>query len=399
MFRTLPVALAFLILAAAASVVTCRNGAFAGSPDKGYAFEKEAAPAPEPMMRDEAAERSAEAPMDDALLDSEVAPEGAAGGAELSASEEPRKQERKRVYSGYAELLVDDIQETKARVQGLAEGEGGYVEESYRDTIVVRVPAERFAALVQIILTYGEVLETWEETVDVTEYFTDLETRLKIARETRDRLYVLLERTEDPEERVRILREIRRLTEEIEGIELRFDHLKELISFSRITVVLRSRVDYYGTVERDIPFPWIANLHPLYPSIFDLDGTGGLENLTGDFAVFEKESYFSAENPEGVRIRMGTVANDPVGDETFWREALEYHLSPFYAETEEADTGTPHFQAVLFTSKDREPYYYLVGVYVDGRKIHVGEVLFPDRAAFDDTFEPILKVFASREGS
>mgnify|MGYP006302233675 CR=1 FL=1 len=387
MFRTLPVALALLILAVAASVVTCRNGVFAGSADKEYAYEEEVAPAPEPMAEGPASRSAAGAVTDEEFAATDDAPAAV------------RPQERKRVYSGYAELLVDDIEETKAEVQALAESEGGYVEESYQDTIVVRVPAERFAALVEIILTYGEVLDSWEETVDVTEYFADLETRLRIARETRDRLYVLLERTEDPEERVEILREIRRLTEEIETIELRFDHLKELIKFSRITVTLLSRVDYYGTAERDIPFLWIENLHPLYPSIFELEGTRGLENLTGNFAVFEKESYFSAENPAGVRVRMGTVVNDPVGDETFWQDALEYHLGPFYAETEEIATGTEEFKAVLFTGKDREPYYYLVGVYVDGKKIHVAELFFPDRSTFDDSFEPLMRVLASREES
>lgn len=396
MFRTLPVALALLILAAAVSVMACRDGAFAGAAEKEYYYEEEAgAPPPESAKRSAAPTSSA-----DELLASEISPAGGIEGAEGAAvTQEPQAQERKRVYSGYAELLVDDIEKTKAEIQTLADSEGGYVEEAYRDTIVVRVPAGRFAALVEIILTYGEVLDSWEETVDVTEYFADLETRLRIARETRDRLYVLLERTQDPEERVRILREIRRLTEEIQGIELRFDHLKELIAFSRITVALRSRVDYYGTLERDIPFPWIENLHPLYPSIFDLDGAKGLKNLTGDFAVFEKEDYFRAENPAGVRVRMGTVKNDPAGDETFWRDALAYHLSPFYAGTEIPDAGTDEFEGVLFTSKDREPYYYLVGVYVDGRKVHVAEVFFPDRDAFDKNFEPILRVLASAEGS
>ncbi|MFW5769745.1 MAG: DUF4349 domain-containing protein [Spirochaetota bacterium] len=394
MFRTLPVALALLVLAAAASVVTCRNGVFAGSAEKEYsAYDEEVAPAPE--VSEQAAKRSAPvgSTADEAAA-SETPPDAAG-----SAAVRPPAQDRKRVYSGYAELLVDDIEETKAKVQALSQSEGGYVEESYRDSIVVRVPAERFAALVEIILTYGEVLDSWEETVDVTEYFTDLETRLRIARETRDRFYVLLEKTEDPEERVEILREIRRLTEEIEGIELRFDHLKELIKYSRITVALRSRLDYYGTLERDIPFPWIENLHPLHPSIFELKGTKGLDNLTGNFAVFDKARYFSAENPSGVRVRMGTVTNDPAGDETFWRDALEYHLSPFYAEAREAETGTDEFKAVLFTGKEREPYYYLVGVYVEGKKIHVAELFFPDKDAFDENFEPLLSLLASREGS
>jgi hypothetical protein len=38
-------------------------------------------------------------------------------------------------------------------------------------------------------------------------------------------------------------------------------------------------------------------------------------------------------------------------------------------------------KAVLFTSKDVQPFFYLVGVQTDGRKLHVVEVFFPDETA------------------
>ena len=139
---------------------------------------------------------------------------------ELVAVPEKTQQERKRVYSGYARLLVDIMDEEKKRITAVAEESGGYIESSYETAIVIRVPAEDFERIFREILSFGEVLRKSVETVDVTEYYEDLDTRLDIAAKTRERLYRLLEKTDDVEERLKILREIRRLTEEIERIRL-----------------------------------------------------------------------------------------------------------------------------------------------------------------------------------
>ena len=131
----------------------------------------------------------------------------AAGGAdpdEQTAAGKPKKEERKRVYSGFAELLVDNVEQTKMEATTIAENAGGYVENSYEDSITIRVPAEDFPAIFNRVMALGEVLDSYEETIDVTDYYADLEKRLEIAKETRARLYELLERTEDVDERIEI---------------------------------------------------------------------------------------------------------------------------------------------------------------------------------------------------
>ncbi len=303
----------------------------------------------------------------------------------------PVKADRRRVYSGYAKVLVDSVERKIEEILSLATVHGGYVESVYEHTVIIRVPAEKFSAVFQQILALGETLDKREETYDVTEYYTDLETRLGIAEATRERLYALLQKTTDVEERLKILREIRRLTEEIETIEGNLRLLKELIAFSRITVELVPRLSFEEEARERIPFGWIAALDPLYVSLPVLRGRIDLD-LGDQFAQFEKERAFRSESADGVRVRVGTAPNDPKGDGGFWQTALAYHLDRYYGEHVTVEAG--QISAVLLTSKDREPFYYLVGIYVDGRKIHVVEVFFPDRSALQAKRDIIMEALA-----
>jgi len=293
-------------------------------------------------------------------------------------------EDRKRVYSGFCQLRVESVEKTKDSIFSMAEQSGGYVESSYSDTIVIRVPAERFSEIFNTILGLGEILDKRIETYDVTEKFQDLAARLEIAEKTRERLYKLLEDTDDVEERFRILKEIRRLTDEIEGIKQNMEMIEKQISFSRITVGLIPRLAQQPAGKENIPFYWIRNLDPLYVSLRSLKGRIAFE-LGEEFAVFEREVAFRAESTEGTRVRVGSTRNDPLGDSSFWQKALSYYLSKYYRETVDLELG--EVKGALFTSKDTEPFYYLAGVVAEKTTIYVIEVFFPDRAALDNRLD------------
>ncbi len=315
----------------------------------------------------------------------ESAPAG--GGPAASAGQAPSpagepgqepSQARKRVYSGFGRLLVDDPQESKKRIAAIAVGAGGYVEASYELRILVRVPAARFEELFQQILDLGEVLNKAVQTQDVTEEFTDLQARIRVAEKTRERLYALLERTDNVEQRLKILREIRRLTEEIEKIRLTLDLLERRVAFSRLSVELVPRLEQEQARRREIPFPWIAGLNPIRPTLGELRGRLEL-SLGEEFAVFEGQRIFLAESPEGTQVRAGSVPNHPRGDAAFWQKALMVHLGGLYRSARPMEIGA--LRAVLFTSKDRTPYSYLVGVVSGAEDLLVVEVFFPDSDA------------------
>jgi hypothetical protein len=224
----------------------------------------------------------------------------------------------------------------------------------------------------------GDVAAKAIETYDVSDTLRDQQTRLELAEKARERLYQLLERTGDVQERLAILREIKRLTEEIEQVRLSLQLLKNQVALSRITVELVPRRPESEASQASIPFPWIAALSPLYPS---LPGSAGkpAPALSADFAVFARERRFRAESPEGTRVRLAWTRNAPRGDGEFWQKALLHHLGPRYRKAEALEEGA--FRGVLFTSKDARPYAYLVAVRAKGKRLDVFEAFFPDPEA------------------
>ena len=307
--------------------------------------------------------------------------------AEMALAEpQPEQEQRKRIYSGYAFLLVDSIEEEKKKIGILAEDSGGYIESSYESSVVIRVPAGDFEKIFQRLLSFGEVISKSVETVDVTEAFRDLSTRLTVARKTRERLYSLLEKTDDVEERLQILREIRRLTEEIEAIGLRLTLLERQISFSRISIDLEARLANTDFSRDNIPFPWIAGLNPLHSSLRRLRGRISFD-LGKGFAVIPNTRVYAAESADGVRARVGTTRNLPEGNTEFWQKALHHHLGGFYKTADLWQLGS--INGVLFRSKDRTPFAYFVGITVHNRDIGIIEVFFPNVEAFDARWENI----------
>lgn len=320
--------------------------------------------------------------------------ESPAGGDSPPAEAAPpeEREERLRVYSGFGRLIVEDVDESKDEIARIAEANDGYVESVWSNVIIIRVPARLFSSLFKEILSLGEVDFKREETVDVTDFFTDLSSRRDIAEKTRRRLYALLEKTEDVEERLKILREIRRLTEEIERISTTLRSLEKQIAFSRIHIELHPRLSEEEVFRQGIPFPWIANLNPLYA------GLGVLKRqvevpLDDTYAVFSRDDIFRAENTRGVRIRFSRTDNRPQGDTAFWQKALVFHLSPLYAEAEPVEFQNGFLKGVLLTSKDTEPFHYLVVQRTGAEDIIVGEAFFPDSAELENSREAVWEAF------
>jgi hypothetical protein len=304
--------------------------------------------------------------------------DGGTGGGPGTVPERPSSEERLRVYSADLELTVGVVEDTRARITEAARSAGGYVESSSGEYITIRVPAERFEDVLARVEDFGAVRSRSVRTADVTEQYADLERRIELSERTRERFYVLLERTSDTEERVEILREIRRLTERIERLTAQLESLDRQIAYSRITVRLTARIQETGPNRGDIPFDWIAGLDPLERTTAEPSGRIDID-FPEDFAVFDTGRFVSAETAEGTRVRVGAVENEPEGDTAFWQKALSFHLGRFYLVEEELEAGA--FSGVLFASKGAERFFYLVAVRASGDEITVAEAFFPSAEA------------------
>jgi hypothetical protein len=389
MTRTAPYLLILLSALLIVSIDSCGNNVYDGSPgqerEEGYAGSK---------SDEESGARAQSRESSDVLEKKEGASDRYAGSETEAQKNLAVKQEtdegKRHVYFGYMKLVVASLQDARNEIARIAGESGGYIESSYEAQVIIRIPKDKFDGVFASLLSLGDVEKKSIETYDVTEYFQDLEMRLSVAEKTRARLYKLLDRTQDVEERLKILREIKRLSEEIENTRLQLETIRRLIAFSSITIDLSQRLA--GTSGEDknaIPFRWIAALDPFYPTIRSLDIDVRLD-LGDEFAVFDGMSYFYAESAEGVRVRMGTVPNRPAGDADFWQKALMHYLSKYYKSALPEDLGDS-VKAILFTSRDAKPFSCLVGISVRRDKILVIEAFFPDDASIDAKLASVEK--------
>ena len=123
---------------------------------------------------------------------------------------------------------------------------GGYVSDRQstddgggheRGQITLRVPSDRFDGAVSALKNLGRVRSEAVQTQDVTKAYADLETRLKVKRETATRLRDILSRqTGKVSEVLEVEREIARVIEEIEQAEGERRYFDNQISLSTITV-------------------------------------------------------------------------------------------------------------------------------------------------------------------
>ncbi len=175
--------------------------------------------------------------------------------AESGFSVAPRSAPELRVTSALKLIWTASLQvevpsfraavEEAARAAGAS---GGYVSDRQssedaagraRGQITLRIPSEKFDGALSALRRLGRVRSEGVQTEDVTRQYADLETRLKVKRETAARLReILIRQTGKVSEVLQVEREIGRVVEEIEQAEGQRRYFDNLISLSTITLLL-----------------------------------------------------------------------------------------------------------------------------------------------------------------
>lgn len=154
--------------------------------------------------------------------------------------------DRKVTRSGDLTVTVADPDAASAEVGRLIEQSGGFTERSTttKDSSVwleCRVPAAQLERIMDAIAALGTEERRSLQAVDVTEQYTDLETRLRNDRALRDRLQQLLERAKGVEDVLAIEKELNRIQSEIETMQAQLDRLKSQVELSSLSVTLERR--------------------------------------------------------------------------------------------------------------------------------------------------------------
>lgn len=326
-------------------------------------------------------------------------PEGQAGVAEhvpaaykdieasATAGKSKEAEVRKKILSGGCTIRTASAAAGIVEISSIAEKYKGWIESSSDKHVAIRVPAGNFRKAFDEILRSGEIVDKYEEADDVTDQYSDLSTRLDVLKNARVRLENLLAAETDTEKKVPILREIKRIDDQIERLQANLEYLDKAIAYSTITV---NFVSYNYTIpyENKIIFSWIDSLDPFsatIPNIFRKI----IIPIPDDFAILRKHGlrYFHAETADGTVIRIGTVRNNPEADSSFWQKAIIYTIGSRFSESTEVETG--NIKYVLFKPKSGMDYRYIVGTVIKRKLIYVVEVYFPDSKSYEKWIDSV----------
>ncbi len=341
-----------------------------------------------------AAERARQRALAMADREGKKASEKAKIRARANLSTEPEKKpERKVVYTGYLKLRVPQREPAIDEIVKLTEERGGHVASLTRHVMVVRIPAGDFEAVMEAFAKIGELMDRRIESVDVTERYTDLVARLDVARAALMRLEALLEKVTKVKERLRILREIKRLSEQVESLEANLRTLQNLVSYYTITIQLVAVSDRLPRAAQQSPFPWVRGLMPHGTSIEEGKGDFELE-LPDAFVLFDEDEVYRARSSDTTVIRGGVVASEPLGDAAFWMRAVEYEMEG-RGEVIEASGESGRLIYRIFASPDVKPRYYLVAVTVRDDEIYVIEAFFPNLETLETHRQSVIDALKS----
>lgn len=295
-------------------------------------------------------------------------------GAADPATIEPAKA-RMVHYDGSVSLRVTDTRKVLDQAAVMAVGMGGFVEQQNESMVMLRIPVEHIREAFNQMLGLGDVLSKSLSASDITDAFTATELRLKTMRASRDRLIALLATVRDESERLEILGEIRRLTEEIDGLDLQVKTLAKLAAYSRLTLQVQPR-ETRGTTKADAlaAFRWIDDL-----SAFRRDTAqrGTLFKLAApaEMVVLDASSHWIAESADGAVVWTSKRDNSPRGTNDFWSSAIADRMGPDFASVTRSKIGA--FDFVTFEDGGNTHYRYMVGVHANGDKLEVIEIYYP----------------------
>jgi hypothetical protein len=152
------------------------------------------------------------------------------------------------IRSGQATVEVDSVEVGIARVRRLAQATGALIanttvqtgrEQQRTASLELRVPSDRFDAVVDGLTPIGKVESVNITAQDVGEEFVDLTARLANARRLEARLIELLaNRTGRLSDVLTVERELARVREQIERYEGRLRYLQSRVAVSSLTVVV-----------------------------------------------------------------------------------------------------------------------------------------------------------------
>ena len=207
-------------------------------------------------------------------------PAAPAEGGQAAAAPDLRVDQRAIVYTGSITVRVDDVDAAAARAAGFATAAGGFVGEDKRDSgegsddasLTLRVPAGKFAEVVNQLAGLGTEETRGISTEDVTEETVDLDARIAVQQARVDSGRRLLAEADSLNDLVMLEKEVATRESDLASLQAKKRRLADLTALSTITAVLLDPDAAAGTGP-DGPPGFLAGL------------TGGWNALLASMAV------------------------------------------------------------------------------------------------------------------
>jgi hypothetical protein len=176
----------------------------------------------------------------------EKAPDQAAGGATAKDSPDLSVDQRSIIYRGSMSVRVKNVTAAASQITGIATTAGGFLGSDSRSrdsgsdtaTMELRVPADKFASVVDQLSKLGAEESRQISTEDVTEQTVDLDARISVQQARVDSGRKLLASAKSLSDLVMLEREVATRESDLASLQAKKRHLADLVALSTISVTL-----------------------------------------------------------------------------------------------------------------------------------------------------------------
>jgi len=297
-------------------------------------------------------------------------------------------QERMVNYTGEIHLENSQPETVIDTVVQRAVAKGGSVSNRRNGFVSLQIPVAEFKDFFNYILTLGKITGKSIYASDITDAYSDNAARLRIAESTLARLLELLAAAKTEQEKITLLKEIQRVSEQIEQRKLTEKELLRKAAFSTINLSARNtpvqvysiKISAFGWFH-ELPygyrFPFYKPLKLSVPQNFiETEDSGtkwsAASALSAEFLAFEKE-------------------NNPQGTPDFWANAmLEYFKSQYNTELKSEE----NFSLLRLQSFETEPRVSYIAILKksDKKTLKIAIAKFPSLDAEQKNSEAVMEV-------
>ncbi len=293
----------------------------------------------------------------------ELGVKAAAAADEAAPAESSGPQKRMVNYTGDVHLENSQPEAVIDTVIQRAVAKGGSVSNRRNGFVSLQIPVAEFRDFFNYILTLGKIINKNIYANDITDAYSDNAARLRIAEATLARLQELLAAAKTEPEKLALLKEIQRVSEQIEQRKLTEKELLRKAAFSTINLWARNTpvqaVPYRTNIEA---FEWFATLPETQPY-----ASKALKlSIPQDFIETEdSRTKWSAASALNAEFSAFERKNNPQGTPDFWANAmLEFYKSKYNAELKSEE----NFSLIRLQSFETEPRVIYIAILKESDK-------------------------------